>query len=434
MNAPSQRWATVDALLVAGDYADAARAIEQVEAEHAEDWTAADQVQAHIRLANLVHKQGHYDRVLEQVRLGLALQRLALQRPALAGAMAELRAWAALARVCTGKLEQAQEEIDQGWALLEGADDACETACRGRVLLHRAVGNLRAVEGRLREAVEACEAALQGADRIACEWEKSIARFNLADAYARLGQHPAALEHLERAREEKSAIGDRWGLAHVQAVKVEIHLDRHEYEAGKTEVMQGLDLASQLGDPKLVAMLEVLLGRLTYRIGDIDEAHRIATEAQQRAQRGGARVEQLQAGILLGFVALARGEFDDAVQRADAVLRSAEDGQIYGELAASQRLAALALARAGRIDDARAALEFAVPLIKTLGNPYRRLEMEVARIEVEMRAGSPADQLLQRITAAARRTEALAATWQRELLERLHAQVRQGSVEPVSSE
>lgn len=413
MSDRSERWYEVDTLLVTGDYMNARRSIEEVQAKYTQDWTAADEMDACIRSANIATKLGRYGEAAEHSRAGLRLH-----RPALAGRSAELHAWAAIAEVAAGRPEQAQTLIEQGLALLDASPDV-EGTPRGGVMLDRAMGNLRAVEGRLREAVEACERSLKAVERLDDDWERSIARFNLGDAYARLGHHAMALEHLEAARQEKEAIGDRWGLAHVHDTHVLIHLDRHEWEQGREQVEAGLALAEEVGDPKLIASLQVKLARLTFRTGQFDEAERIGQDALQRAEQCGASCEQLQARILSGFVALARDRYEEAVSHADFVLRSAESGHLYAELADSQRLAALALARDNRVDDARAALEFALPLIRTLGNPYRRLEMEVAQIEVEMRAGQSTEQLLERVARAADRSVALSATWQRELLDRL---------------
>jgi ATP/maltotriose-dependent transcriptional regulator MalT len=162
---------------------------------------------------------------------------------------------------------------------------------------------------------------------------------------------------------------------------------------------------------------------LLQRAGDFKTAASLAEAALHRARQCGSRPEEIAAIVLAGHVALARGESESAIEFADLALREAEDAHLYPELAASQRLAALALARCGRIEDANAALDFMMPLVKALGNPYRRLEVEITRVEVDFEAQTPRDELLPRLDRLTNRALAIQAGWQSTLIDRLRERI-----------
>jgi tetratricopeptide (TPR) repeat protein len=411
------RWAEAHEYLITGYYPQARRALEELRAEASGSWSAAEEMVYHARVAGVALRMGRYEEMLEQAENGLSLARSALPHLTV-----ELLAWAALAHTMRGNARKAQEFLDRGLSLVSSlGHDAASS--RARAILYRSVSNLRATEGRLREAVETAETSLHACEECDDAWETSIARYNVGEAYALLGQHATAMRFLDAAERDKISLGDKWGLAYVRRSKLRIFLDRGQIDEALEAVEEGLSIAREIEDPKLLSMIEVEYGRLLQRSGDFKTAASLAEAALHRAGQCGARSEEIAAIVLAGHISLARGENEGAVELADLALRKAEDAQLYRELAASQRLAALALARCGRIDDARAALDFMMPLVKALGNPYRRLELEIARVEVDAAAGQPRDGLLARLDKLTNRGLAIQAGWLATVIDELREQI-----------
>src|SRR5260221_1125714 len=100
-------------------------------------------------------------------------------------------------------------------------------------------------------------------------WEHSIALYNLADAAVGQGKTAVAFRLLDRAGAEKRAIGDRWGLAYVHHARARAHLVRVDARPALAEASAGLELALRVADPKLMALLNVTLGRAHQANGDL---------------------------------------------------------------------------------------------------------------------------------------------------------------------
>ena len=418
MSGSSDPWLEADELLVTGHFAKARQRLEEVRAEASGSWSAVEEMNYRARMAAVAQKTGHYEEMLQHAETGLTLARSSL--PALT---IELHAWAAIARTMQGRAAEAQDSIDRALFLVSSVLRD-PTSSRARGLVYRAVGNLRAAEGRLREAVDAAETALRASEETRDPWQISIALYNVGEAHALLGQHASAMRFLDAAQREKTQLGDRWGLAYVHRSKLRIYLDRGQVREALSAVEEALGIARELEDPKLLAMIEVEYGRLLQREREFEQAASLAEAALHRARQCGARAEAIGAIVLVGHVALARGNNEGAVQFADLALRDAEDSHLYPELAASHRLAALALVRCGRLDDALAALDFMMPLVKALGNPYRRLEVEVARIEVDAANGVPRPRLLERLDKLGNRALAIQASWLAKLIDQLRERMQ----------
>jgi hypothetical protein len=169
----------------------------------------------------------------------------------------------------------------------------------------------------------------------------------MAEAYAYARRDELALLFLRRARQLKSEVGDRWGLAYVHRVMAQIFLNRGDIAGARQEVSAGTTLADQLGDPKIAAMLRVMLGRILLGSGEVDASEH-AFEAAM-----GSDPEGIEALRGLGVVDLMRGRAARAAERASAArTRAARLG--------IQRLQAEALLTEGRATAKEA------PLLKAL--------------------------------------------------------------------
>lgn len=369
-------WRDGDDLLVRGHYRPAREAFDAVRERLQADWTGTHEVAFRIRMASICHKQGRYAEALVHCGHGIASQPPPPQR-------VRLHAWGALALLSAGRVASAWNEIRAGQRC-EGAADPL-----GVTLLARAEGNALCAGGHWRRAIESYERSLESAERVDEPWELSIARFNLGDAYSTLGLHGKARAHLEESRREKLKIKDRWGLAYVHRALARLHLDRGELAAAAQDVEAGLRLGQQIGDPKICAALEVDAGRILLLQGDGDGAAKRAEDASQLARECGSTTEELLALVLQGFVLLERRDARGAAMNASRVTREVAQLEHAGEHVMAYCLSALAHLGLGNHRDARRAVSTARPLVSAQGNPYRKLELDIVSLEVDIAQRAP---------------------------------------------
>jgi tetratricopeptide (TPR) repeat protein len=186
---------------------------------------------------------------------------------------------------------------------------------------------------RIREAIAAYEKCVTISESCGDAWEHSIALFNLGDAYANAGDVERATRLLDDAYRKKQEIGDRWGQAHVHLVRARISLRRDDHAAALDDLGTGLQLATELADPRLTAALNNSIGRTRLLRGEQDEAQRAFGFALRDAERCAARLDTIRALLGLSCVHLQRGKIAAAQRHADRAHTLAREGESRPELA-----------------------------------------------------------------------------------------------------
>jgi DNA-binding transcriptional LysR family regulator len=312
------RWQLGDALALRGEYAAALREY----ATSARGWRRAGMPKS----AAVAHQ-------LRRARVALlrgehaAVERLCARaraaKSAIVAQRAEAEALVALSHSVRGNAAAAEQRLVAARSLAEALSSDDAEARRAWLAVHRAEGNARVSGGRPADAVAAYESAARVAEALDDRWEHSIASFNLAEAYLHAGDLERAATMLERAAAEKTEIGDRWGLCHVQHARALLQLLRGRAGDALAETARGLATAIDLDNGRLTAMLHIVGGRAQLLRGDADEAARAFRFAARAAARAGAAAEGIQARIGLCDASLKRGAVAEAWRAAEEARRQA---------------------------------------------------------------------------------------------------------------
>ena len=245
-----------DMLLVSGDYPGAREAYDharELRRDCGQSEACAEALYL-LKMSHLESKSGQYEEGLKHCQAGLDLL-----QPSDASLRAKLRAMGALIHCCLEAWDEAGRWVEAGFSSLSSSETALDVA--GRVLLLRAQGNLMIGRGQYHDALAAYRKALGLSSDLADRWEHSICLFNVGEAWLHLGAHDRAREYLAEAFLEKSAIGDRWGLAYVHYSLARIALESSNLDEALLQIRAGLRLAEEISDPKITAMLRESLDR-----------------------------------------------------------------------------------------------------------------------------------------------------------------------------
>ncbi len=377
----SRSMAVGDLLLMHGEYTAARSAFEAARRRAASEGRRDEEARQLQKLARVASKLGLYDSALGYCREGLesldgahSLERVGLW------------ALAAYVHCFAGHFERAASEIEAGSAELASFPDDGRDPAYSRVAaeLARSRGKWLIARGRPEQAVVAYERCLElaaGADR----WVASIAHFNLGQACALAGRHHRALRELERAAADERALGDRWGLAHTQAVHARVLRDLGLIHEGKAPLIEARELANEVDDLRLVTQVYLELGRHHLLTGALTQADSDATRAHDVARSCAALIELAEARELLAAIALVRGDRIVARFHAEAAVGAAEEHGLGGVLVGG--LLVLAEALANQSDECQLALDRAHTAAEELGNPYRELDVELTSLRLRI-AGS----------------------------------------------
>ena len=214
------------------------------------------------------------------------------------------------------------------------------------------------------EAIDHLEAAIAlGLPDPAAAWART------AELRARLAEYPAAVAALERA----AALAEPLALPGIEVALGRVHRRRGDLVAASSH------LAAALSSPMLPALLRqrALVERslVALRAGDLATAERSALDARDAADRSADRHAMGVAERLVGLVAQASG---DQVGARTALARSlafaADDPDPTALIAASAALA-LTLASDGAVEEAVAMAETAIEACRRIGD--RHLEAAV---------------------------------------------------------
>lgn len=362
-----------DLLLMHGEYTAAREAYDSARRRAASDSEPEEEARQLQKLARVASKLGHYETAISYCREGLEL--LAGKR-----SLERIGLWAlaAYSHGAAGYLDRVEAELEAGQAELatfptqRGPD-------RDRVMaeIERSRGNWMLADGKAELAIEAYESCL--AMNPANErWSVSIARFNLGRACALAGHASRALRELERAAADKRAIGDRRGLAYAQAARVAVLRDLGQIEDAGETLLEARELADEIEEPRLFALVHTELGRYALLSGKLDAAAQEARRAKDMARGTSAAAEQGAAYELLAAIELARGELDEAQRYAAKAVAVAEQHGLDDLLIAGL----LVLAQARTPEHRPALLDRARTVSKSFAHPYRELDVSLTSLRL----------------------------------------------------
>ncbi|MEW6731414.1 MAG: protein kinase [Acidobacteriota bacterium] len=363
-----------EVLLLHGEYLAAEDAYLTAQEElrfKSEHLSAVDEAKYLLKLAKLAQKLGQYDEALERCLRGIEIVK---NEDTLLSA--SLEALAGLICCSAGLYENAQLWINRGLARIKSPElvnhpepAAVEAA------LHRTQGNLLIGLGRPLEAVAAYQKALAICEKLKDRWEYSIALFNVGDAYAHAGDYKNAVRYLDEAFADSSAIGDRWGLAYAYHARARICLEQGNTDRAMGEASAGLNLAIEIGDPKVMSMLRLVMGHTRLALDDIEGAEKDFHLAMRDASRAQAIPEIICAHLGIATVNRRQGRFPPA-------LEAAKSGHELAKQSNSEETLAATLLTLGEVYSANADYkeaekwyEAALVAVNRLGNPYRRFEV-----------------------------------------------------------
>jgi tetratricopeptide (TPR) repeat protein/tRNA A-37 threonylcarbamoyl transferase component Bud32 len=380
-----------DNLLIQGEYRAARDAYESAR-EKRKVTTGSlephDKARFLLKIAHLTESLGQYDEALKLCNQAIDLA----EGDSLL--MARLEALAGLICCSAGRPTEATQWIDRGQARV-GSSELQDKP--GRVAieasLHRARGNILVEEGHPVEAIESYHRSLELFPETSHRWEHTTALFNLGDAYAHKGDYEAALEYLDQAYEEKSALGDKLGLAYTFHARAKIHLDQGDLERAMTELLDGLALATDIADKKITAMLRLVEAGLHLRREAFDKAEETYNEARRIARKAKALPEVTEAQLGLAAVSRERGQLTHATKIARNAHELADQLRSRVLLVATTlELGEINLAM-GEFGKAERQFQSLLAHVEATLNPYRRFEILLAMARVKLVKGQFRDAL-----------------------------------------
>jgi class 3 adenylate cyclase/tetratricopeptide (TPR) repeat protein len=333
-------------------------------------------------LSAAAHKAERREGLREADRLyERALTLVADERPETA---VELRLRRARVLAALGDLDQAEERFS---TVAADAGVVGRTDLRGAALV--GLGNVLQKQGRGAEA----RVSLADANAIAEETGDAKLQVQTLFELATLdhhfaGDHELAVSELERALELAGGLDDRALLAEGQLRLGFLLFADGALEQAEATLARSAAIGSELGSRRDETRAIFMQAYTAFFRGRVEEAERLALDAQEWFERTGDSYFRIQNLRALGRYAFERGDVDEAVRRLRAGLELAEPsgGWLVAEL---NGMLAEVLARAGRLDEAQDAGAAALASVPE-EDPQTRATVLVATAYVAAAAGDAA--------------------------------------------
>ncbi len=284
-------------------------------------------------------------------------------------------------------------------------------------------------------ALERLERARRRFAEVGDRWALAMVDFVRMEIGMRLGEGPDAIAHGERAATQFARIGDLWGLSSVRGHQGGNLRFLGELDDAAASFRSAIDIARDVGLHNSVQLISSELGVLLAVLGRAEDAHRVLEEARRHARRYGYRGGV--AAAHLGHGHLARWDGDDALafreyEQATEIMGTSGSMFLYAEARSG---AGFAAAAAGDLESAHAAQRDVADVARSMPDPRiiasaldvrasieasadaeHAAELLGASAALRERSGRPADPLerreIERITAAASATAGDAAVAQ----------------------
>ena len=425
------------ALLLQGDTVSAARVLARA-VDIDPDFTSA-----RVRLAGAHDLLGHDDLALEAAhqavaRLGEQPGRIGFEARALEAALSgnfaraqqvltaliaryphDVEARVALAEAYgeQGQLDRARQELQaiatsspnhpRAWYLLgkyailagdsrAAADDYLIRALvianrlgnlQGRADAENALGIAQFELGRLDEARQRYQNAMDVRRQIGDERGVAAAGANIARIQLRQGQHDDARSGLQQALAIVERIGDRQTVANLHNEIGALEEREGRYHEALERYRQSLAILRDLGNQRTLAESYNNVGFTYYLLGDLDNAAVYAQQSMQLYQQTSNREGQMFTGQTIALLALARGEWQAAEKALlDMLGLAREFGDPLAEAVALGQLGRVAQYQ-GRYGAAQDSIRSGLEVLKSSGDARGLAELTLFQAELLLEVG-----------------------------------------------
>ncbi len=262
-----------------------------------------------------------------------------------------------------GSLYQAIGKVEPALRIQTEARDLAEKSGNWLTVasVDRNLGSMQAALGRHDKALAIYGRGLEIARAHGIS-EKIIVDFELAEVWSlvNLGRHDEAIPRLKRglawARTAKNAGMERRALE----AYAHLHANRGELALTLSYREKALQAAQRRGDIQRVVLLLGALARDHYNVGQLERAAEYSRQCVAKATALGAARPHANALLMLGELAWARGDDENAAKHALEALKIARQARLLDIESGCLSLAGRALIFAGRMSEGRALLEEAI--------------------------------------------------------------------------
>jgi tetratricopeptide (TPR) repeat protein len=206
--------------------------------------------------------------------------------------------------------------------------------------------------------------------------------------HRRLRDYVAAHEDVERALELAQDLGDRRAIANTYFQASHIAQRQGHWVLSRNYALRAKELYQELNDEQNVGRLLLMLGGLTFLLGDENKAVEHLKASFARALEMDSSPDAAQALEGLAQVHLRRGEYEEAeelARKALALLEGRED--FLHEVCPSQLVLGRALMERGQLDEAEECFRAADAAAEQLASISHRTEAWVALGDLAARRG-----------------------------------------------
>jgi tetratricopeptide (TPR) repeat protein len=281
-----------------------------------------------------------------------------------------------LNRSASGRDERAR------FALLASHEQRAGRAAEAAAAYLRAADEAEAVFAN-REAVEHLESAIALGYPGAAE-----AHARVGELRARLGEYPAAIGALETA----AALADPAGVPAIEIALGRVHRRRGDLQVAASHVAAALASPGLTDQARARGLVESSL--IALRLGDLDAANEAALEARDAAATLDDPHQSGVAERLLGLVARARHDFVEARAALERSVTLARDDPDPTAVIAAATALAITIAAAGAVDEALEASQTALEACRRIGDRHLEAAVENHVADILHDAGRPDDSMV----------------------------------------
>ncbi|MEX0735204.1 MAG: protein kinase [Steroidobacteraceae bacterium] len=258
---------------------------------------------------------------------------------------------------------------------------------QGRADVENALGIAEFELGRLDEARQRYQNAIDLRTEIGDERGVAAATANVARIQLRQGQYDAARAGLQQSLEIIERIGDRQTVANLNNEIGALEERQGRYREALARYRQSLALLRELGNQRALAESYNNVGFTYYQLGDFDNAAVYAQQAMQLYEQSGNREGLMFAGQTVGLLAIARGDWKAAEK---ALLDVLQLGREF-EDPLTEAVALGQLGRAaqyqGRYAAARSSIEDGLKTLMPTGDPRGLTELKLFQADLSFELG-----------------------------------------------
>ena len=334
-----------------------------------------------LKLSHVEAKLGKYERAKEWAEQGRAAFK-ALQGTEAARQAARASAWVAIVLRAEGRKSEAVDWAEQALAEAEAADDpeATGEACFVMGVAFSELGKP--------EAQQFMQRSLEAFERSGNLVRQAGVLSDLGVISRSEGRWDDALSFYERARDAALKIGSTVNAALARINAAEVLTDRGEWTEAETLLLEALRVCKASQYRSYLACCLWLLGRVSLRVGRLDEALNRLEEAKANYLEVGAENEVPPIDARIAECRLAMGNPDGALELVRGMLgRASESNGMARVVPLLERIQGHALLQRGDLWSARDALEASLEAARERRDPFEAALTMLSLIELDRLEG-----------------------------------------------